>query len=180
MNNDLIFNSQNARDYFKMQYQYHHDIKEQRFKKDNEGRDRFDTIYSAEYQKYFGMELAYQEVLEYFDKFNLSAKTPCDLCMYDPPSSFGGKLCSMCPARAKMGGRGRMKKYELTNEKKEFLGTTLYRIRALKNFELSDGTIIHAGDLGGWIEKEYNLSQEGFAWVSGNARYDIWPGWKQA
>ena len=73
-----------------------------------------------------------------------------------------------------------MKKYELTNEKKEFLGTTLYRIRALKNFELSDGTIIHAGDLGGWIEKEYNLSQEGFAWVSGNARYDIWPGWKQA
>ena len=64
MNNDLIFNSQNARDYFKMQYQYHHDIKEQRFKKDNEGRDRLDTIYSAEYQKDFGMELAYQEVLE--------------------------------------------------------------------------------------------------------------------
>ena len=31
-------------------------------------------------------------------------KTPCDLCMYDPPSSFGGKPCSMCPACAKMGG----------------------------------------------------------------------------
>lgn len=31
-------------------------------------------------------------------------KTPCDLCMYDPPSSFGGKPCSMCPACAKTGG----------------------------------------------------------------------------
>ena len=24
--------------------------------------------------------------------------TPCDLCLYDPPSSFGGKPCSICPA----------------------------------------------------------------------------------
>lgn len=61
-------------------------------------------------------------------------------------------------------------KYELTNEKKEFLGRTLYRIRAVKDFELCDGTIIHAGELGGWIEKEYNLSQEGSAWVSGKAQ----------
>ncbi|MBD8945769.1 MAG: hypothetical protein EGR97_00365, partial [Clostridiales bacterium] len=53
------------------------------------------------------------------------------------------------------------RKYELTEEKKVFLGRTLYRIRALKDFELLDGTIIHAGDLGGWIEKEDNLSQEG-------------------
>ncbi len=63
-----------------------------------------------------------------------------------------------------------MKKYELTEEKKVFLGRTLYRIRALKDFELLDGTIIHAGDLGGWIEKEDNLSQEGSAWVYDNAR----------
>ena len=61
-------------------------------------------------------------------------------------------------------------KYELTNEKKEFLDRTLYRIRAVKDFELCDGTIIHAGELGGWIEKEYNLSQEGSAWVFGEAR----------
>lgn len=53
-----------------------------------------------------------------------------------------------------------MKKYELTEEKKVFLGTTLYRIRALKDFELLDGAIIHAGDLGGWIEKEDNLNAE--------------------
>ena len=63
-----------------------------------------------------------------------------------------------------------MKRYELTEEKKEFLGRTLYRIRALKDFELLDGTIIHAGDLGGWIEKEDNLSQDGSAWFFSNAR----------
>ncbi len=62
------------------------------------------------------------------------------------------------------------RKYELTEEKKEFLGRTLYRIRALKDFELLDGTIVHAGDLGGWVEKEGNLSQEDIAWVYGNAR----------
>lgn len=61
-------------------------------------------------------------------------------------------------------------KYELTDEKKEFLGITLYRIRAVKDFELSDGTVIHAGDLGGWIEKESNLSHEGSAWVYGDAQ----------
>ena len=66
-----------------------------------------------------------------------------------------------------------MKKYELTEEKKVFLGTVLYRIRALKDFELLNGTIIHAGDLGGWIEKEDNLSQIDSAWVSGEAQvYD--------
>ncbi len=35
---------------------------------------------------------------------HVANKAPCDLCMYDPPSSFGGKPCSMCPACAKMGG----------------------------------------------------------------------------
>lgn len=42
--------------------------------------------------------------------------------------------------------------------------TTLYQIEALKDF--SD---VKSGDLGGWIEKESNLSQEGNCWVSGNA-----------
>ena len=62
-----------------------------------------------------------------------------------------------------------MKKYELKEEKKEFLGRTLYRIRALQDIELCGGTVIRAGELGGWIEKEDNLSQEGSAWVSGEA-----------
>ena len=44
----------------------------------------------------------------------------------------------------------------------------LYRIRALKDF--GD---VKAGDLGGYIEKEENLSQEGNCWVSDEARvYD--------
>ncbi|MFB2011636.1 hypothetical protein ACEVJK_12610 [Flintibacter sp. P01028] len=57
-----------------------------------------------------------------------------------------------------------MKKYELTSETKVFLGKTLYRIKALVQF----GNV-NAGDLGGWIEKEENLSQSGNARVSGNA-----------
>ena len=57
-----------------------------------------------------------------------------------------------------------MKKYELTSETKVFLGKTLYRIKALVQF----GNV-NAGDLGGWIEKEENLSQSGNAWVSDDA-----------
>lgn len=52
-------------------------------------------------------------------------------------------------------------KYELTSEKKYGLS----RIRALRDF----GNVM-AGDLGGWVEDESNLSQEGTSWVSGNAR----------
>lgn len=63
------------------------------------------------------------------------------------------------------------KKYELTTETKVVLGLTLYRIRALVAFGDVD-----AGELGGWIEKESNLAQDGNAWVTGNARVygDAW------
>ena len=27
--------------------------------------------------------------------------SPCDLCVHNPPSSFDGKPCSMCPAEPK-------------------------------------------------------------------------------
>lgn len=43
-------------------------------------------------------------------------------------------------------------------------GITIYRIEALKDF--SD---VKKGDLGGWIEKEDNLSQIGDCWVYDNA-----------
>lgn len=43
-------------------------------------------------------------------------------------------------------------------------GITIYRIEALKDF--SD---VNKGDLGGWIEKEDNLSQIGDCWVYDNA-----------
>ena len=58
-----------------------------------------------------------------------------------------------------------MKKYEFTGETKVWLGRTLHRIRALVAF--GD---VEVGDLGGWIEKEENLAQEGEAWVYGEAQ----------
>lgn len=56
------------------------------------------------------------------------------------------------------------KKYELTNETKERCGYTLHRIRALKDFGA-----VKAGELGGWVESEHNLSQEGDCWIHDDA-----------
>ena len=58
--------------------------------------------------------------------------------------------------------------WEFTGETKIHLGTTLKRIRASVGLELKCGVVIVKGELGGWIEKESNLS--GNAWVSGNAK----------
>lgn len=58
-----------------------------------------------------------------------------------------------------------MKKYEFTKETKEYKGIILHRIKAIKDF----GNV-KAGDLGGWIEKEDNLSHEGNSWVYENAK----------
>ena len=57
-----------------------------------------------------------------------------------------------------------MKKFELTTDRIEENGTALYRIKALIDF--GD---VKASDLGGYVEKEENLSQSGNAWVYGNA-----------
>ena len=57
-----------------------------------------------------------------------------------------------------------MKKYELTSETKVINGVILRRIKALKSFGK-----IKEGNLGGWIESEKNLSQDGNAWVFDNA-----------
>lgn len=56
-------------------------------------------------------------------------------------------------------------KYKLTDKTKKCGGRTLYRIQSLKDF--GD---VKSGDLGGWVEGERNLSQEGDCWISGNAR----------
>ena len=55
-------------------------------------------------------------------------------------------------------------KYELTTTTKDYYGIKLYQIKALKDF----GNV-KKGELGGWIEKEANLSQDGVCWVSDNA-----------
>jgi len=60
------------------------------------------------------------------------------------------------------------KKYELTYEILEWHGRTLHRIRALRDF----GSV-KAGDLGGWVQSERNLSHEGSCWLYGEAKaYD--------
>jgi len=57
-----------------------------------------------------------------------------------------------------------MKKYKLTDKTKVVNGHTLCRIQALKDF--SD---VKKGDLGGWVEKEENLSQYGKCWIHNEA-----------
>ena len=58
-----------------------------------------------------------------------------------------------------------MKKYELTTDTKMLFGRKLFRIKALISF--GD---VSAGDLGGYVEKEENLSHDGNAWVYGGAK----------
>ena len=59
-----------------------------------------------------------------------------------------------------------MKKYELIKETETcYKRRIVYRIRALKDF--SD---IKAGDVGGWVCSENNLSQEGDCWIYDEAR----------
>lgn len=56
-------------------------------------------------------------------------------------------------------------KYEITNiQHPEW--RFLRRIRALRDIPRYG---VEAGDLGGWVEKEYNLSQDGNAWVGEQA-----------
>lgn len=58
-----------------------------------------------------------------------------------------------------------MKKYELTENFRMCLGHKLFQIRAL----VTINRVVEAGEIGGYIEKEDNLSQFGKSWVSGNA-----------
>ena len=59
-----------------------------------------------------------------------------------------------------------MKKYEITDIAHPD-NSTLYRIKALIDIP---GRGVKAGDLGGYIQSENNLSQNGDCWVDGNGR----------
>lgn len=69
------------------------------------------------------------------------------------------------------------KKYELTDDVIRETGgdgstAFLYRIKALIDFECR-GTRVHAGDLGGYVEGEDNLSHDGSCWIFDDAKvYD--------
>ena len=56
-------------------------------------------------------------------------------------------------------------KYELTDDYITVNGQTLYRIRALKSF-----CAVTKGDLGGYVNNDSNLSQEGNCWIYTNAK----------
>jgi carbonic anhydrase/acetyltransferase-like protein (isoleucine patch superfamily) len=56
-------------------------------------------------------------------------------------------------------------KYKFTERTMEYLNKTLHQIEAVRDF----GNV-KKGAIGGWIEKESNLSHEGECWVAGNAK----------
>lgn len=43
------------------------------------------------------------------------------------------------------------------------------RIKAVKSFRLITGRLVQAGELGGFVESEANLSQEGSCWIADDA-----------
>ena len=59
-----------------------------------------------------------------------------------------------------------MKKYCFAEQSMGYSGHTLHRIKALVDIPCF---FVKAGDLGGWIESEKNLSHEGNAWVADEA-----------
>lgn len=62
-------------------------------------------------------------------------------------------------------------KYEFTDETCEYKGHTLRRIQALTAIpETEDSPEVAVGDLGGWIENEANLSDEGASWVYSDSK----------
>lgn len=66
-----LFSADAAEEYFSTLLTYYRNTGNDIFKRDNEGRHASDQIYSAEYQKYLGMQIAMREVLEYFANFEL-------------------------------------------------------------------------------------------------------------
>lgn len=66
-----------------------------------------------------------------------------------------------------------MRKYELTDETCRQNGRALHRICALRDIPRHG---VRKGDLGGWVESERMLSQDGNAWIGGDARVygDAW------
>lgn len=59
-----------------------------------------------------------------------------------------------------------MKKYEITDKTKSVNGVKVHQIRALTDIATAHGGhIVYKDELGGWIEKEENLSQDGTCWI---------------
>lgn len=66
-----VFSPDAAEEYFSMLLTSYRDTANDIFRRENEGRHASEQHYSAEYQKYVGMQIAMREVLEYFGKYDL-------------------------------------------------------------------------------------------------------------
>lgn len=62
-----------------------------------------------------------------------------------------------------------MKKYRLIESDRMHNVQKLYRIQALRDFTTVNDTEVKAGDLGGFVSGEHNLSHEGNCWVANSA-----------
>lgn len=65
------FNADAAEEYFSDLMTFYRNTANDIFSRDNDGRSASNQIYSAEYQKWLGMQAAMREVLEYFSKYDL-------------------------------------------------------------------------------------------------------------
>ena len=69
-----IFDADAAEEYFTLLLGYYRTTANDIFKRDNEGRDSSNQVYSADHQKWLGMGIAMKEVLEYFSKYDFPKK----------------------------------------------------------------------------------------------------------
>lgn len=57
------------------------------------------------------------------------------------------------------------KKYVLTEQEEVYNGNVYYQVKAVKTFKTIEGETVKAGTLGGFIQNESCLSQDGRCWV---------------
>ena len=67
-------NADAAEEYFSDLLTFYRKTANDIFRRDNEGRQISNQTYSAEYQKWLGMQAAMREVLEYFSKYDLGER----------------------------------------------------------------------------------------------------------
>ncbi|MGN6746819.1 hypothetical protein, partial [Neisseria sp. P0024.S002] len=60
-------------------------------------------------------------------------------------------------------------KYCILEERKGFLNKEVNRIMAMRSFLVRGHILVVMGDIGGYVEKEENLSHEGMCWVFNHA-----------
>ena len=72
--------------------------------KDNQG-----PVYCKQYEPWQDMAMETADIIERYEYGKRAEHkehtSPCDLCAYNPPSSFDGKPCAMCPATPQAEGR---------------------------------------------------------------------------